>query len=658
MKFAESFFYPMLLIALSFVLFGCQPDETPEAASADEISSGQEQSQREVSISINQITHITWQWVELIENKPTAQSIVPDAGNYTISFWEDGTFSYKADCNAGNGTYTIDGNTVEFGLMMTRLAMCLPESLHDQYLTLLGEIDTVSMTDDKLTLTLKNEAGEMHFVNGGAAEKPKSTNESFEPEIRTLYVGPEKVDCMGVAPMKCYQVTEDPDGEWQLFYDQIDGFEWESGYTYELRIVVRQVENPPADASSLRYELIEVVNMVETPIEFDKSAQYIHIEQPSADAELDTSRPIIVSGMGGALFEGTVVVRVLNAAGNELSLQSTIIQSPEAGIGGEGPWEVELPVTVDAPSSGKIIASATSPKDGSIVASDEIDVTFNPGMTLTSSLENTPWQLVGLTDGTLNSALAVHQVTALFVPTEGQIRGLSGCNRYFASYGLESGQLTIPGPIGATRMMCPEPQMAIEKTYLAALERVNDYEITPHKTLNLLDNHGNPILVFQVEPYSTTDSFTHQELANTSYLNEFSETGAVLLVDGIYNEPITTDSATKLGVMLTNFAAFGDLDGDGQEEAVIILISNPGGSGTFYDLAVVRKQGEALINPDSLQLGDRVQIKNIHVKNSEILLEMLTQGPDDPMCCPTQQVINVYTLKSGRLVQVSSEIIE
>jgi heat shock protein HslJ len=459
--------------------------------------------------------------------------------------------------------------------------------------------------------------------------------------------------------MECYQVKEDPDAEWQLFYDQIEGFEWEPGYTYELRVAVHQVENPPADASSLSYELIEVVDKVETSVKSKMPSQYIQIEQPSPDAELDASKPITVSGLGAGLFEGNVVVQALDANGNELALTPTIIDSPDAGIGGEGPWHVVLNILVDAITSGKIIAFSPSPKDGEgWLASDEIMVTFFPGMIPQLSLENTNWQLISLTDGALNSALAVHHVTALFDPNEGRISGVAGCNRYFASYEMDGDQLLIPGPIGATMMMCPEPQMTIENTYLPALEQVNNYEIMPNNTLNLLDNEGNSILIFQVDPYSITKSFTRKELANISYLNEFTETGIVQLIDGIYREPIAEGSATELVVLLTNFAAFGDLYNDGQEEAVVVLVTNPGGSGTFYDLAVVRKQGEALTNLAISPLGDRVQIKNLNIENGEIAIKLLTQSPDDPLCCPTQQVINVYVLQNGELVQVSSEVIK
>ena len=290
----------------------------------------------------------------------------------------------RRTATAAAAAYTVEGNQIGFGPMMSTMAMCPPESLHDTFLALLGEIDTFGMADDKLVFILKENAGEMRFANGGQAEKPQTPTEESEipaPEEKIIFVGPEKAECVGVGPMECYLVKENPDDEWQYFYDQIDGFEWEPGYTYELRVAIYPVENPPADASSLRYELVEVINKVETPVESQTGEAYIRIEKPIADAELDASKAIIVRGMGAGLFEGNVVVQILDADGNELALQPTIIQSPEAGTGGEGPWETEISISIETPLTAKIVAFSPSPKDGEgWMASDEVSVKLNPEM--------------------------------------------------------------------------------------------------------------------------------------------------------------------------------------------------------------------------------------------------------------------------------------
>ena len=82
---------------------------------------------------------------------------------------------------------------------------------------------------------------------------------SESPDTTRLWIGPERVECEGVAPMMCLQVAESEDGDYQLFYDTIEGFDFQEGTSYVIDVSITEVENPPADASSLQYTLVEIV---------------------------------------------------------------------------------------------------------------------------------------------------------------------------------------------------------------------------------------------------------------------------------------------------------------------------------------------------------------------------------------------------------------
>lgn len=78
---------------------------------------------------------------------------------------------------------------------------------------------------------------------------------------KTLYVAPQLRDCVGVAPMKCLVVREDPNGQWTNFFGQIEGFTFEPGFNYTLKVRVTDAPQPvPADASSKKVTLVEVVS--------------------------------------------------------------------------------------------------------------------------------------------------------------------------------------------------------------------------------------------------------------------------------------------------------------------------------------------------------------------------------------------------------------
>ena len=74
-----------------------------------------------------------------------------------------------------------------------------------------------------------------------------------------LHVAPYTSACIGAGPMDCLRVRSDGETNFQLFYNHIEGFEFEPGHNYTLRVRIEDVASPPADASSLRYTLLEVV---------------------------------------------------------------------------------------------------------------------------------------------------------------------------------------------------------------------------------------------------------------------------------------------------------------------------------------------------------------------------------------------------------------
>ncbi len=88
------------------------------------------------------------------------------------------------------------------------------------------------------------------------AATPEETGEN----IVTIFVGPEKAECVGVAPMECLQIKYSQNEEWQFFYSDIEGFTYEPGFLYELKVRQEEIANPPADGSSIRWLLVEEVS--------------------------------------------------------------------------------------------------------------------------------------------------------------------------------------------------------------------------------------------------------------------------------------------------------------------------------------------------------------------------------------------------------------
>ena len=81
-----------------------------------------------------------------------------------------------------------------------------------------------------------------------------------EVHKKTLFVASELVDCTGVGPQKCMLVRDSEESEWEYFYDHIDGFVHKAGHEYHIEVLITNVENPPADASSKNYELVRILS--------------------------------------------------------------------------------------------------------------------------------------------------------------------------------------------------------------------------------------------------------------------------------------------------------------------------------------------------------------------------------------------------------------
>jgi len=95
----------------------------------------------------------------------------------------------------------------------------------------------------------------------------------------------------------------------------------------------------------------------------------------------------------------------------------------------------------------------------------------------TATLQDTCWQLEHVRK---TSVPADVTISATFV--DGKISGRSGCNSYFSSYELGEGTITI-GPVGGTKMMCPDDVMKWEAEFTAFLEAAATYRIDGDRLL-------------------------------------------------------------------------------------------------------------------------------------------------------------------------------
>ena len=133
-----------------------------------------------------------------------------------------------------------------------------------------------------------------------------------------------------------------------------------------------------------------------------------------------------------------------------------------------------------------------------------------------------------------------------------------------------------------------------------------------------------------------------------TYSSPWLSSGRVTLSHGEFREPAAPDSASEVVVKLTGKQAFGIVNG--KETGAVVLATATGGTGTFYDLALLTMETGEWVNTDMVMLGDRVKVSSIEIDNDGVVVNMTTHGPRDPACCPTLEVKKRYAVKNDRLV--------
>ena len=320
-------------------------------------------------------------------------------------------------------------------------------------------------------------------------------------EERAIFVGPYQVICTGVGPQMCMLVKDSPDGEYQLFYGAIEGFEYDPGFEYELLITVAEVENPPADVSNLSYTLVEVVSMTRVLT----SNLWLLESYLNADGELvntlaDTpiTLEFIDNGVSGSAgcnsYFGSVALDESNITISDVA--STLMMcAPDGLMNQESAYLQDLPTVATYAITGDQLQMSNA--DG------DLALTFSAREP--EPLVGTNWVLTGYLVGgdAVAGVLADVEITAMF-DAEGGLSGSAGCNNYSASYTASNGMLTL-SPAVSTRMACTTPNgvMDQESAYLTALANVVFYQIRAN-SLDLLDANGSALLSFQATPM--TDS--------------------------------------------------------------------------------------------------------------------------------------------------------
>jgi heat shock protein HslJ len=100
------------------------------------------------------------------------------------------------------------------------------------------------------------------------------------------------------------------------------------------------------------------------------------------------------------------------------------------------------------------------------------------------------WQLISVNESVVEGDASLN----IRFEDDGKISGHGGCNSFFSSYTMNESAIDI-GPVGATRMACPEPQLQLEQLFFNALENASTVEVRGAR-MRLADDDNKTLAVF------------------------------------------------------------------------------------------------------------------------------------------------------------------
>jgi heat shock protein HslJ len=275
-------------------------------------------------------------------------------------------------------------------------------------------------------------------------------------------------------------------------------------------------------------------------------------------------------------------------------------------------------------------------------------VLFGGAAAASEGPERVEWRLVVLGNATVPALPGGRQPSLRLDQAQKRVTGYAGCNNFFGSYELAGTSLKF-GPLAATRRACPEPQSSVETKYLEALAKVRGWKLEAGELL--LVANSEVLARLTTKPANASAA----KLEALTFHSKVYKGAPVKLAHGEYRAPAAPGSASEVIIKLGTKRAFGTLNG--RESGAVIVTTSLGGTGTFYELALLTRQASDWVNTDTVLLGDRINMHSLAIDGGQIVVAMTVHGPKDPMCCPTLEVQKRWSVRDGHLVAVADSVV-
>jgi len=135
---------------------------------------------------------------------------------------------------------------------------------------------------------------------------------------------------------------------------------------------------------------------------------------------------------------------------------------------------------------------------------------------------------------------------------------------------------------------------------------------------------------------------------------------AVALDHGVFERPAAPGSASSVRTRIVGAPVSGDLDGDGDEDVVLWLSHQTGGSGTFYYVVAAYREEAGFRGTSAVLLGDRIAPGALAIEHRLVSARHLARGPSEAMAArptiPTTTHLVAAARGLKRIVRSAPEV--
>ena len=131
----------------------------------------------------------------------------------------------------------------------------------------------------------------------------------------------------------------------------------------------------------------------------------------------------------------------------------------------------------------------------------------------------------------------------------------------------------------------------------------------------------------------------------------------VTVKNGEFSEEKQEDGYVNRFYFQVSDIAYGDLNGDGRDEAIVLTVCNTGGTGNFSEGFIFAPKAGRPALVARIPGGDRAYggLRTTRIENGLLVVDSNDAGPEGGACCPQIIVTTKYKLVGNKIIRSGKE---